>query len=229
MEHFPNVLADFRLAFYGSELFGVLPDNSYSSGFYKSTDLANTWQVEFWSMYMSDVCYDDLDGILYVGWNNPGSEYQGIAMYEPGSGTAGLTFFNDGLPNTNINRIKFKPIFDAYYAFVCTDSGVYSYLFVGVKENNSVNNLSLQVSPNPFSDEIKFEFNLSGAQPYSLEIFNISGERIKCINAAYGSSGKQSLTWNPNKEEISLSDGIFFVKLTQGEKSTIRKVIYSGK
>ncbi len=101
------------------------------------------------------------------------------------------------------------------------------YLWGSVSEKKSKNQLSLQVSPNPFSDEIKIEFNLSEIQPYTLEIFNISGEKIKQMSISSGLTGKQSVIWNPNKEEIFLSDGIYFVKLVQGDKSAVMKIIHS--
>ncbi len=180
---------------------------------------------------------DNLWGIFsFVGKN---ANLSDIYIYDPMYTVDPVNVTND--TEINSNPILFAGRFYDYYYEVLNiwqtqvngfealyKSDAY-YLLGSVAENNSANKLSLQVSPNPFSDEIKFEFNLPGTLPYTLEIFNISGEKIIQMITSSGSSGNQSLTWNPHKEGISLHDGIYFVKLTQGENSTVRKVIYSGR
>jgi hypothetical protein len=208
-----------RLAFYGEDLFGVIPDNSYSSGLFKSTDLGNTWEVEFWSMYMSDVCYDDYDGELFVSWNNPDYGYQGIAMYEPGLSNAGLTFFNEDLPNTHINRIKYKPVIDAFYAFVCTDTGVYSYLFVGVTEN-SVNH-DILISPNPVTDEMLIRLNLAESNINKIEVLNNLGIKVDEIKLNNSPLKDLEVNWNKG----CLPAGIYYLVLRTKNETLTEKFI----
>ena len=207
-----------QLTFYGNDLFGIFPNNTYSSGLYKSTDLGDSWEIEFWSVYMSDVCYDDYDGELFVSWNDIYADYEGIAMYEPGNSTAGLTFFNNGLPNTSINRIKYKPVIDAYYAFVCTDTGVYSYLFVGIQKNFFKDNISL--FPNPVKDEMIISLK-SSPVILSMEIYNNHGQRVDKMKFENGFFSKFETTWDKG----NLPAGIYYLVINNGEEKLSKKFI----
>jgi hypothetical protein len=210
-----------RLTFYGNDLFGVFPSESYSAGLYKSTDFGNTWDVEFWSMNMSDVCYDDYDGELFVSWNNTDTDYEGIAIYEPDSPTSELTFFNDGLPNTNINRIKYRPIIDAFYVFVCTDTGVYSYVFVGIEEKTVDHNIS--IFPNPVSDEM--HINLDLAEPINnnckIEVVDNLGMKVDEIKVENTSSQEKKITWNKG----NLPAGVYFLLVKTKNETLTKKFI----
>jgi len=102
------------------------------------------------------------------------------------------------------------------------------YLMGATAENKSNRNqLSLSVSPCPFYDKVNIEFYLPEYKSYTLEFFSISGELIKHINSTTHVSGVKSLKWNPQNEGISLTDGVYFIKLSQGENSKVQKVVFS--
>lgn len=103
-------------------LFGIFPDNSYSSGLWSSADFGAMWNVEFWWVEMSSVGID-CNNTLFVGWEEAVGGAQRVAIWVPE--LADLTFIGDGLPNASINKIKTNHLVDCPSAICCTDSGAY--------------------------------------------------------------------------------------------------------
>lgn len=207
----------FRMAsYYSSHFFGMCPLNTALSGFYYSDDGGNNWDLEFSSNNISDVSYDQ-NGFLLISWHSPASEYEGIAMYEPGAGSSGLTFINDGLPTTNILRVKQREGIDVQLAYVCTDAGVFTTWFVGMDEGEMEN--KLQVYPNPVLNEKKVLINFK--QPSfvkSVQLLNLSGEVIK------------NKTYNKKMESIEfnlelLPPGVYLIKVITSDGIRTNKII----
>ncbi|MEZ5198571.1 MAG: T9SS type A sorting domain-containing protein [Bacteroidales bacterium] len=211
-----------QLAFYGNDLFGVYGGESFDSGLYKSSNGGNNWTVEFYSENLSDVCYDDYDGQLYVSWQYPFySSLEGIAIYEPGNSYAGLTFLNEGLPNTSINRIAHKPGIDFFYVFVCTNTGVYSYIFVDVPEISSPN--KIEVFPNPVKDNMHIQFSLgeTTSNLSSIEIYNKQGVKVDEIKVESTFSSESDINWNKGK----LSSGVYYLIIKTNKENFSKKFI----
>jgi hypothetical protein len=89
--------------------------------------------------------------------------------------------------------------------------------------------LSLSISPCPFIDELNIQYYLPEDRPSILEIYNISGKLIKQTRLIAGVSGAQSFTWYPRSEGISLSEGVYFIKLSQGENLKVQKVLFTTR
>ena len=85
----------------------------------------------------------------------------------------------------------------------------------------------INLSPNPFSKKLNIKLINVQTEVALLEIFSISGEKLFQREIQGQANTKQSISWNPKSEGVNLSEGIYFVKLTQGESSIVRKVIYS--
>ncbi len=154
-------------------IYGVFPDNSNSSGLWKSEDFGNTWQIVFYSDNMSSIGFDCF-GNPFVGWN----ENLGIARYDTAAPPPGFTWLNEGLPNLNINKIQINPTMSAPALFVCTDAGVFynSDYWLGIEEKEQ-NEIS--ISPNPTTGFI----NVKSKSPMSsLKLFTISGIEILEMN-----------------------------------------------
>jgi hypothetical protein len=117
---------------------------------------------------------------------------------------------------TQINGYEVLYKSDAYYLTGSTSENTFNK-----------NQLSLSGSPSPFNYEILLEFYLPENKSAILDFFTISGKLIKQIKLTTGDSGSQSFRWNPKSEEISLSGGVYFIKLSQGKNSTVQKVVYS--
>jgi len=162
-------------------LYAVFPDYSNSSGLWRSNDYGDTWEIEFYSDNMSAVGYDAVSNI-FVGWESPTAGNEGIAIYNPLAPPPGLTFLNEGLPNTNINKILLNPTMSVIAIFCCTDAGVWmSYDYMVGKNDTGVKLPGVTISPNPAVNHIFVQFDLPQIikSEISIRIINLNGELIK--------------------------------------------------
>jgi len=76
-----------------------------------------------------------------------------------------------------------------------------------------------EVFPNPFSDRATVRFNdESGFRPYTLELFSVDGTRIRTMSIP---AGMNEVTL----EGSDLSSGVYYVRVTAGRVSSVRKVV----
>ncbi len=195
---------------YNGYLTGIFPDNSYSSGLWGSEDFGETWDVVFWSMGLSSVAFDVFQHI-FVGWE----ENDGVAVYNPAAPPPGLTFFNEGLPSLNINRIATNPWMSAPAIFVCTDMGVWYSIdyMVGFDQPEAAGNGQIIVTPNPATDRIRVE---SPLPVQNIRILTLAGKSVLFHKV------------NANRAVLdisTLSPGIYLINVNSGRKNTVKKII----
>jgi hypothetical protein len=188
-------------------LYGVYPDNSNSSGLWKSEDFGNTWQIVFYANNMRAVGFDCF-GNPFLGWK----ENLGIASFDASAPPPGLTWLNEGLPNLNINKIQINPTMSAPALFVCTEAGVYvsQDYWLGIDETQQ-NQIS--ISPNPATENltIKSEIRLN-----SLKLSSISGKQIL------------SMKINTNQHQLDVSNleaGIYLLEIEAEGRFFVRKLV----
>ncbi len=161
-------------------LYGIFPGYSDSSGLWWSDDYGASWDVEFYSENMSAVGFDAITNI-FTGWESPAAGNEGIALYDPLSPPPGLTFLNEGLPNTNINKIKLNPVMSAILIFCCTDGGIYycSDYPMNIEAYHSNTDI-ITIYPNPFGNHINIHFTQpqDKADDVSVTIFNSHGIKV---------------------------------------------------
>jgi hypothetical protein len=199
-------------------LYAVLPGVTMSSGLYKSYDYGSTWDIEFGSGGMSAVGFD-VFGNGFVGWN-PGdyglAHFEMIGMYEPE-----LTFFNEGLGNIFINKIKTNPTMSAPALFVCTEGGAYfSYDIVIGEEENVEQNTEIVIYPNPaFTSEQISISNPEIKGQVTIQLFSNSGKRVlqKTIETIENSK--------TNLDLPEIKPGVYFLKLTTVKEKFTEKII----
>lgn len=125
-----------------STLFGIFPGPSNSSGLWSSTDFGATWQVEFWSDFLSCVGINMTDNI-FVGWEAD----DGVAKWLGND----LVFMNDGLPNLSINKLYVNPAMSSIHIMAFTDSGAYMLNnYVSSEPVLQVSETNLSNYPKPF-------------------------------------------------------------------------------
>jgi hypothetical protein len=188
-------------------IYGVFPDNSNSSGLWKSEDFGNTWQIEFYANNMRAVGFDCF-GIPFLGWK----ENLGIASYDPTTPPPGLTWRNEGLPNLNINKIQINPTMSAPALFVCTEAGVYfsQDYWLGIDENQQN---PISVSPNPATENLTIKSEIP-----------MSSLKLSCI------SGKQILSMkiNTNQQQLDVSHleaGIYLLEIEAEGRFFVKKLM----
>jgi hypothetical protein len=199
-------------------LYGIFPDGSNSSGLWSSTNFGETWNVEFWSLFMSSVGIDAA-GNVFAGWEN-----EGIAQWNPVSQE--LDFFNDGLPGLTIRKITSHPDIDCINVVACTDNGAYllTNYIVGLEEHKPEHtNYSLSNYPNPFDHKTTIVFTVDETCPTTLSVHNMTGNKLVSLFSGIAEAGQEySFVFS----ETDLSDGIYYYQLQSGAKiSAVKKMI----
>ncbi|MDD3051378.1 MAG: CapA family protein, partial [Candidatus Cloacimonetes bacterium] len=86
--------------------------------------------------------------------------------------------------------------------------------------------------PNPFirnyskNNSVKIAFNSIRKERVKVEIFNLKGQIVNTIADEYFNSGKNTVEWNTrNKFSEEVSSGIYFYRISAGNKSIIGKTM----
>ncbi len=74
--------------------------------------------------------------------------------------------------------------------------------------------------PNPFNTATTIQFDLNTEDYVNLEVFNVKGQKIKILINESRNQGKHTIYWNAS----SYSSGIYFYKLTTGDKSFTKRM-----
>lgn len=83
--------------------------------------------------------------------------------------------------------------------------------------------LKISVYPNPFNPTTEIEFEIPDKAPVNLEVFNILGVKVeKPIDNSEFEPGKYNYRWNGKDKPT----GVYFFRLSQGEKSITKRVVY---
>lgn len=75
--------------------------------------------------------------------------------------------------------------------------------------------------PNPFNPSTQIEFALPGAAHVRLEVFNVIGERVAMLVDEVRQVGYHKVRFDGK----SLSSGLYFYRLSAGERSFLRKMV----
>ena len=75
--------------------------------------------------------------------------------------------------------------------------------------------------PNPFNPSTEINFALPTACDVSLEIYNITGQRVTTLVDAYLEAGQHSVLW----DAWSNASGVYFYRLTAGEFTETKKMM----
>jgi len=199
-------------------LYGIFPDESYSSGLWSSNDYGENWDVEFWSTLMSSIGID-AEGIIFVGWEN-----DGIAQWNPVSEE--LEFFNDGLLNLHINKVTIHPDIDCINIVACTDSGAYLLTDypVGIEESKPGHQYySLSNFPNPFDYTTTIVFSVNETYSTTLSVFNMLGNKVATLFSGIAEARQE---YKFMFSGTALSEGIYYYQLQSGTKIiAVKKMI----
>jgi flagellar hook capping protein FlgD len=211
---------------HNGKLYGIFPDASWSSGLWSSEDFGVTWQVEFWDTMLNSV-YTDWGNKVFVGWKN-GAYNQGFAQWDVEQEE--LYFYNDGLPELNINKITTHPFIDCENIICCTDNG--SYMLTDYQITPTQNELPatagvLKVYPNPFNPSTVISFQISKEMDQlDLAIYNIKGQRVKRLDIGDWQKGMNQKIWDGTDQKGNrVSSGIYSVHLKTDEQLLKKKIV----
>ncbi len=188
------------------KLYGIFPDDSWSSGLWSSGNFGASWEVEFWATGINCVGTDPMANV-FVGFGDEAfPPYEGVARWD--SLNQNLHYMNNGLPNLNINQITYNPGMSAMALFCCTDTGVYiNYDYVGIDEAIIEPSTMFKAWPNPACNEINISHGMEG--DLILSIYTADGKMIDHIQH---SNPEKELKYNCSMME----QGIYFIQLDNG-------------
>ncbi len=110
----------------------------------------------------------------------------------------------------------------ADYRFVQTTTPVYEVSGSTLPDEFSV----AQNSPNPFNPETSIEYSLPTANNVTFEVLNVLGQRVWNEDFGMQAAGNYQVRWNGrNDHSEQLPSGVYFYRLTSGDKSVTRKMI----
>ncbi|MFH1276882.1 MAG: FlgD immunoglobulin-like domain containing protein [Candidatus Eisenbacteria bacterium] len=79
--------------------------------------------------------------------------------------------------------------------------------------------------PNPFNPVTEIRFDLSNRVPVSLEVYNVSGQRVRTLSSGALSAGSHAVTWDGRDDGgASVSSGVYFYRLQAGEFSESKRM-----
>ncbi|MBW6515052.1 MAG: T9SS type A sorting domain-containing protein [Candidatus Cloacimonetes bacterium] len=80
--------------------------------------------------------------------------------------------------------------------------------------------------PNPFNPETTIQFSLQEAGEVTIEIFNISGQKIRTLVNGNFESGYHNVIWNGRDDSgLNVGSGIYFYRMVSGKYVSSRKMI----
>ncbi len=113
--------------------------------------------------------------------------------------------------------IRFKAT-SAYGNNIYIDN-VYIATDAGISELDQNNNVS--ISPNPFNSSTTISFALSESNNVTLKVINVLGKKVFETNKSKLDAGNHTIELNGS----NLSNGIYFVNITIGDRTITKKVV----
>ncbi len=232
-------------------LYGIYEGEADSSGLWCSVDYGDTWSFMFNSLNISSLSdperlypdkYGNIFNVLLIGWQDSYEDFEGIAEYNINEPPPGLTFFNDGLPNTNVYDItctffagknylgNVEPVsgnksLGIYtYIYVCTDEGIFvndDYL-VGIDEQKNSTG-SFAVYPNPVTQTayIKIDFQNFSDGDNKIYILDNRGSIVDDINIENSPAGEMTIKWDKG----DLPAGVYYIVMESKDRTLSKKFI----
>jgi len=106
---------------------------------------------------------------------------------------------------------------------VGTDSIHPANLSIGIKELTNSKGGSLSAYPNPYSLNSTIVLNMPAADNITLEVYNILGAKVATLDK--GSKQAGTYTYGFSAKKLNYSAGVYFVKLTVGNKTDAIKIV----
>ncbi len=80
--------------------------------------------------------------------------------------------------------------------------------------------------PNPFNASTTIEFNLSEPAHTTLEVYNVTGQRVNVLLDAYTEAGRHSVWWDgTNAQGDGVASGMYFYRLRSGNLYDTKKMV----
>lgn len=118
---------------------------------------------------------------------------------------------------------------DCYAQRVYSDGNVGGDTMTSIRTYFPTDNTGIHIDsayPNPFNNLVTFTFTINKPQDLEITVYNIQGQRIKTWATDRFQAGKHIIQWNgTNQTGKEVSSGIYFVRLTAGNRQYFQKMV----
>jgi hypothetical protein len=121
-------------------------------------------------------------------------------------------------PGNAMNDITFT---DNFHGWAVGNTGTVMYTenngYTAIAEDpgRQSEDQGLHIFPNPAKDLVEIQFEMSSAGRVNLQLYTISGQRIRQYDAGFFPEGRQSINFSPE----NLPPGVYFIRLFIGNKT----------
>lgn len=119
------------------------------------------------------------------------------------------------------DTLSITSLTDAHNVIIAADS-----IYIAFTSTNDMNLQDFFAGPNPFTNQVKFSWNVSQDDPVTLTVFNTLMQPVRTIFSGQGSGQKQEFTWDGmNENHQRVSPGIYLVRLQASSVQRALRII----
>ena len=199
----PAVHISFKVAFAQKN-----PENDDELKFFASKNCGETWAMR-WSRSGKDLSTAPVQTSNFI----------------PEDETDWKEYTITNLPSSYLVsdfRFKFQFTGNGGNNIYIDDINIYDPATVAIIEHDQEQD-DLKISPNPFKEELVISFTLNKDERIKLSVMDLLGKESVILPVKEFNSGEHSL--KINKSDLNLSKGVYFIKMTMGDKIAVRKVV----
>lgn len=187
----------------------ALNDNNQQAGTFARTNMNRT-------------SLSTTNGIQYLGHKNVAQGNNPAWVFEwtsPASGEGPVVFYvaanaaNGNNANTGDQILTTQKIACETGTGACQFTGIFSL---------SRNQADIALYPNPVDDQFTINFNSDPNKALQVQLLNSNGERVSTLYQGRTNHTNMEKTFHL---ESSLSNGLYFVEVVQGEKRSYKKLL----
>lgn len=127
-----------------------------------------------------------------------------------------------------VNMMKTRTS-DGKFVVATHGNGIYSAQLEPVftsAPDISLNEFGFASYPNPFSEVTSLDLNLPQAGKLVVEVYDLSGRKVKTLYNGESASGPKRLLWYRNTESGSaVGSGTYLIRCVSGDRSIMKKVV----
>jgi len=138
------------------------------------------------------------------------------------------TTYEDILEEAGIYSYYVTAMYDETHESLPSNIVTIEYTSTGIQNNDIVSYTTKlgNCYPNPFKGETTITFTLNADQDILIEIYKLTGQKIRTLVDKTMQQGKQEVIWNSRDDQGKrVQDGIYFYNLKAGSYSYTKKLI----
>ena len=169
--------------------------------------------------YIDHIAADDSSVLIFENPQTNNEYGVGVSFENELYKTVGLSFEFAGLKDSADNNKE------VVMARILTFFNV-PIIWTGINENKSLD-LNVSVFPNPFKKQVNITVDIAKECDLNVVLFDMTGRKTADLFAGTAGKGEKRIVWNADKN--NLKKGLYFVKISAGNNTVVKKLIFTGK